>query len=44
MHNKINIILYKQELEEECNNDKCVIRAKSMISMEQNIQGVSKKR
>ena len=40
MHDKIKIILYKQDLEEECNNDKCVIRAKSMISMEHNMQSI----
>ena len=40
MHNKIQIILYKQDLDEECNNDKSVIRAKSMISMEHNIQSI----
>ena len=40
MHNKINIILYKQELEEECNNDKCELRAKSMILIEHNMQSI----
>ena len=40
MHDKIKIILYKQDLEEECNNDKCVISAKSMISMGHNMQSI----
>ena len=40
MHNKIKIILYKQDLVEECNNDKCELRAKSMISMGHNMQSI----